>query len=189
MIRYPWLITSAALLLGAALSTLSFILDESGDYAYQFGLLATVRASATVFLIVFVSGPLYRITRAGWLRPVLANRRYLGISFAILHTFHLAFILLWMQANPGLATTQVLIGGGAAYFLMALMALTSNNWSVAHMGKGWGRLHTVAAYYICAIMFITFIGHDYLVARLFTALFLAALILRLFATWKTFRAS
>lgn len=188
MNKYPWSITLTAVALGAGISALSLALDPQGDYTYQFGLLATVRASAICFLAAFLVGPLFRMTKAPWLRPLLANRRYLGLSFAILHSFHLAFILLWMNEHPGLAEAPVLILGGGAYAIMYLMALTSNDWSVKTLGRNWGRLHTIGVYYLWAIMTITFIGHDYLTARLFTLMFFIALIVRLMAFWQVRKA-
>jgi DMSO/TMAO reductase YedYZ heme-binding membrane subunit len=36
--------------------------------------------------------------------------------------------------------------GGIGYVLIAMMAITSNNWSVRALGRNWKRLHTFGIY-------------------------------------------
>ena len=182
--KYPWAITGTAALLGGGIVALAASQDAMGDFQFQYGLLATVRASAVCFLIAFTVGPIYRLTRSRCLQQILANRRYIGLAFAILHTIHLGFIMLWIDANPGLVKTQTLVFGGIAYVFMYAQALTSNNYSVARLGKNWSRLHTFAMYYLWFIMTSTFVGHDYVTARVFTLMFVFAILLRMAALMK-----
>jgi len=187
MDKYSGTIFASAVALGAAATILAFSEVGQGagnDYPYQFGLLATVRISALYFLIAFVAGPLYQLTKADWLAKVISNRRYIGLSFAFVHSIHLGFIILWINANPGLAEAMTLIVGGIAYLLMYLQALTSNNYSLTLLGKYWRWLHNFSMYYLWFIMTVTFAGHNYLTARIFTGVFLVALLVRILALFK-----
>ncbi len=187
MDKYPRTIFASAVALGAAVTILAFSEVGQGagnDYPYQFGLLATVRISALYFLIAFVAGPLYQLTKADWLAKVISNRRYIGLSFAFVHSIHLGFIILWINANPGLAEAMTLIVGGIAYLLMYLQALTSNNYSFTLLGKYWRWLHNFSMYYLWFIMTVTFSGHNYVTARIFTGVFLVALLVRILALFK-----
>jgi DMSO/TMAO reductase YedYZ heme-binding membrane subunit len=61
--------------------------------------------------------------------------------------------------NSGQALELVtIIGGGLAFFLTWVMALTSNNTSQRVLGIWWGRLHTFSIYYVWLIFMNTFIG-------------------------------
>ena len=187
MNKYPRTIFASAVALGAAATILTFSQvgqGASNDYPYQFGLLATVRISALYFLIAFVAGPLYQLTKADWLPKIISNRRYIGLSFAFVHSIHLGFIILWIDANPGLAEPMTLILGGIAYLLMYLQALTCNNYSVILLGKYWRWLHNFSMYYLWFIMTATFSGHNYVTARIFTGVFLVVLLVRILALFK-----
>lgn len=182
--RYPLAITLGAVLAGGLVTLLAFSQNPAGEYTWQYGLLATVRLSAAVLLVTFTVGPLTRLTGAGWTRPLLLNRRYLGIAFAILHSYHLLFIVLWTMAFPELMDITTLVGGGAAFVFAYLMALTSNDAAVRRLGRYWKWLHITGIYYLWAIMTLTFAGQDSWTARTCTALFLMAMLLRVAAMAK-----
>lgn len=187
MNKHPVPILLLAVFLGGGASVLAIGEGSAGDYQYQSGLLATVRVSALFFLVAFTAGPLLRLTKAPWLRPVVANRRYIGLGFALTHSFHLAFIVLWVNEFPELLDTTVLVGGGIAYVLMYLQALTSNDYSLRKLGRYWRWLHTFSMYYLWFIMTVTFVGHDYVIARIYTAVLVIAMIVRLVALWTNRR--
>jgi DMSO/TMAO reductase YedYZ heme-binding membrane subunit len=80
-----------------------------------------------------------------------------------------------------------ILGGGAAYGLMYLMALTSNDFSMRKLGKNWKRLHIIGIYYSWLIFFQSYAQSIFLSdpdkwvwGFAFTALLLGALGLRLY---------
>lgn len=90
------------------------------------------------------------------------NRKYLGISFAIIHLVHLGFII-WLQLsfNPIFSQADLvsLLGGGIAYFFVVVMLLTSFESFSKHLSKlQWKRLHTIGGYWISVVFFIQYFG-------------------------------
>lgn len=53
---------------------------------------ATARTSFGLFLLAFCASSLRSLVRKDWSSWLLRNRRYLGVSFGVSHTDHLAFI-------------------------------------------------------------------------------------------------
>ena len=96
---------------------------------------------------------------------MLANRRYLGVSFAVSHFAHLVAIL-----------------GGIAYLFVVAMAATSFDRTAAWLGpRACGRLHTIGVYWIYAIFFVSFVPRAFtsLLYVPFALLLLGALGIRL----------
>jgi len=160
------------------------------------GVRALIRLTAQVavglFLLAFVASAAYRIRpneRTAWL---LRNRRYVGVSFAVAHTCHLAMIAI-RAANwphPFLfeeGRLQAAIGGGIAYAFIFAMAATSFDRAVAWIGaRRFKLLHGVGSHYIWLIFTLSYARRapsspGY---ALVTALLLSALSLRLFATFE-----
>ncbi len=118
-----------------------------------------IRLSAKVSVVLF-SMAFAASAVQGLLRNVLTfwwrmNRKYLGISFAIVHLLHLAFLVLLQQYfHPvfTLAKTTSLFAGGMAYLFVVLMLLTSFEHFSKHLSKkSWKLLHTVGGWWIWAI--------------------------------------
>ncbi|MGB1243383.1 MAG: hypothetical protein ACPG49_12720, partial [Chitinophagales bacterium] len=86
---------------------------------------------------------------------LLANRRYIGISFAIVHLIHLKF--LWTLQHffhPvfDLAAQTSLLAGGIAYLFVVLMLLTSFPMFAAYLStRQWKILHTIGGFWIWSI--------------------------------------
>lgn len=120
----------------------------------------TARLSFPVFLTAFLASSLawwWPAPATHWLR---AKRRYLGLSFAFAHFVHLGALITYLNVSgntsPGLTT---LLGGGGAYVMITLMALTSNDWSVRKLGsRAWGWLHWIGAYYVWFIFAFSYFG-------------------------------
>lgn len=115
----------------------------------------TARISVFLFCIAFAASALHL-----WLRNSLSfwinmNRKYWGISFAIVHLVHLCFLgILQMAFHPvfNLAASFSLFAGGMAYFFVVTMLLTSFPLFAKHLSrKQWSFLHTVGGYWIWTI--------------------------------------
>lgn len=129
---------------------------DNGYYAeimYESGLLAT-----QLLLLALAITPLMRLSR-NWppiqsiLRWLQKRRRYIGVAsfgYASLHTlFYIRELgsaeLIWLELEEiSLAT------GWLAIIVMAALAVTSNNWSVRKLGKGWKKLQ-MGAYFAVAL--------------------------------------
>ena len=145
----------AALVVGSLALFAVFGVGEAGVRVW---IRATARASVTLFLLAFTARPLGQFLRNDATRWLLANRRYLGASAALAHFLH-GIALVWLyQAFPGVEQPDLttLIGGGLGFALYFAMGLSSNDASVAALGKrGWKLLHTTSAYWVWFVFTLT----------------------------------
>ena len=138
-------------LLGCAL-TLYVMLDGSNitesSRAY---LRVSGRVGMGLFFVSFGASALNRIFEAGWSKYLVRNRRYYGISTAIVLWSHFLVILSlsvtaseWFKES---APWYILYSGTGTFILVGLMALTSNNFAVRKMGaRRWKTLHLLGGY-------------------------------------------
>ena len=116
----------------------------------------SARSSLILFLLAFAAASAHGLLRHRATAWLLRNRRYIGVSFAISHLYHLFALLalaLWFP-HPFLDQlgAPTLIGGGIAYLFIAAMAATSFDRSRAYLGPTrWSILHTLGSYYLWAI--------------------------------------
>jgi methionine sulfoxide reductase heme-binding subunit len=155
----------ATLLLGAMIAAILAVAG-TGEDAIRIVIRATARTSVVLFTAAFVASALRRAwpgSASGWL---FANRRYLGVSFAVSHAFHLTAILAlagWSVSRMVAATSPVIaILGGVAYLLILAMVATSFDRTAAWLGpRKWSRLHTIGVYWIWTIFFASFAPHAF----------------------------
>jgi methionine sulfoxide reductase heme-binding subunit len=180
----------APLILAAILSAkaimVAFLLG--GDFSEQLGLAAryTARASFLIFLITYSASSLRRLWPNDTTRLLIQHRRQWGLGFALAHTVHLAALAYYNIVILNIPGLQALLGGGLAYGLMFVMAMTSNNASMKAMGIWWKRVHTIGIHWIWFIFFFSYLGRIFdaelrVQGVLFTVLCLAALGLRAIA--------
>lgn len=115
----------------------------------------SARISFTLFCAAFVASSLHDWIQNRFSTWLLANRRYIGISFAIIHLIHLKFLLTLQHFfHPvfDLAATTSLFAGGIAYFFVVAMLLTSFQTFARHLSaRQWKVLHTIGGYWIWGI--------------------------------------
>jgi DMSO/TMAO reductase YedYZ heme-binding membrane subunit len=125
------------------------------------------RVGMGLFFISFGASALHRIFKAGWTGYLISNRRYYGISTAIVLWAHFLVILSlsftaseWFKES---APWYILYSGAGTFILVGLMALTSNNFAVKKMGaQAWKTLHLIGGYLALA----SFVGEYVLVLYL-----------------------
>lgn len=150
----------------------------------------SARVSFGCFCIAFVASSLHKLLKNSFSFWLLMNRKYWGISFAILHLIHLVFLgILQYYFHPvfEMAKTSSLIAGGIAYAFLFLMLLTSFEAFSKYLSqKQWKILHTIGGYWIWGIFMssyykrsLTEYEHIPLVVLLLVVLFL-----RLWSIWK-----
>ena len=162
MVLQGWRLTIVLvvlLLFGNAALMLGLGTDEAGIRAL---VRVTARIAVVLFVVVFGASSLRRFWRTRATKWLLANRRYLGVSFAVAHGLHLVALFLFMRLYPepffeGTAAFVVVVGGFVSV-LVAAMALTSSDRAQAALGKNWKRLHTLGGYGAWAIYFYDYIG-------------------------------
>jgi len=149
-----WSAVMVALLCGAVL------LAAGGGEA---GVRAAIRLSAKTSLLLFSAAFVASSVRVLWpnqlTRWLLANRRYVGVSFAASHFIHLVAILALLRVAPDFRIgPPALIGGGLAYVFIAAMTATSFDRSAAWLGpRRWKALHKTGMYYCWFIFFISYL--------------------------------
>ena len=127
---------------------------ENSDEQLRLWAIYTALISFFYFVLSFSAGSLFSFFPNSVTTFIRQGRRYIGLSFALGHTFHLVAIVSFyivMQERPSII--QV-IGGGLGYLAIYVMAVTSNDWAVKKLGfKRWKKIHWFGANYI-AIVFI-----------------------------------
>lgn len=143
-------------LIGAGLVLMAgaaFLLADDPVAGTRLAIRLTARTSLILFLAAFTSAALFRLFPARPTRWLRANRRYLGVAFAVSHLVHLAAILTLARLDPELfgQLTNIVsfLGGGLAYLAILLMAATSFDRTAALIGpRVWRWLHLTGGWYI-----------------------------------------
>lgn len=122
----------------------------------------TAKLSLILFLLAFSASALQKLFNTKLTLLLLRNRRYLGLSFAVSHTFHLLFIVLlqlYFDAHNFDERGWLTVSGGAiAYVFLYLMSFTSTDMMVSKMGTvKWKLLHTIGSYYIIAVFSVSYL--------------------------------
>ncbi len=112
----------------------------------------SARIAVVLFSMAFGASALHWFVKHPFTWWMRMNRKYLGVSFAILHLIHLCFLLILQQNfHPvfNMAKTISLLGGGLAYVFLIVMLLTSfQRFSKYLSPKNWTILHTAGGYWI-----------------------------------------
>ncbi len=120
---------------------------------------ATAFTSAIPFVLTFAASSARRLWPSDATRRLLANRRYLGLSVAASHFWHLVAIVTYVRFY---ATTPVnsltLAFGGAGFVFLALMAATSTNAAQRALGPWWTRLHKTGVWVLWLDFIFTYMG-------------------------------
>ncbi|MBO9696081.1 MAG: hypothetical protein J7499_07765 [Sphingopyxis sp.] len=153
---------STPLLLGlaAGLFAVAAGLLAGADAAGRAGLAArwTARAGLPLFLVAFLASTLVRRWPGPATRALLRRRRQWGLGFALAHTIHLVALGINVTVFAPGRSWQSLLGGGLAYVLIYLMALTSTDRWQRRLGRWWGRLHRFGIHYIWFIFTASYAG-------------------------------
>ncbi|EDX84263.1 Ferric reductase like transmembrane component superfamily [Synechococcus sp. PCC 7335] len=107
------------------------------------GFIATLTYVATLLPSnLKVAFPAFRYT--AFSRILQKNRREIGIWTFVLSVLHACFVLY--HHDPDISKVEFYrksISGLSLMFIFALLAVTSNNWSIRKLRKNWKRLHSL----------------------------------------------
>jgi len=148
----------------------------------------TSRVGVPVFLTAYLASSLVRLLKNRITIALMQTRRQWGLAFAWTHSVHLIALTYFLTIAGTPPDEITVLGGGLAYFMIYVMALTSNDWSMRRLGKNWMHLHRFGIHYIWFIYLFTYAGrlrdpdlqHVGIIGAGF---FLAALALRWAAKW------
>jgi sulfoxide reductase heme-binding subunit YedZ len=88
-----WPIVGWSALIVAALSTAALVTAGGGETGWRAVVRLTARTSFVLFSAAFIASSLRALWPAPSTRWLLANRRYVGVSFAASHAMHLLAIV------------------------------------------------------------------------------------------------
>lgn len=130
---------------------LVWALSQSAGYIEVLPLvmIPTGRAAFLLFWLAFMASTLHWVWSGGFTKWLLRNRRYFGLSFALVHFVHLGLVMSNLSLTSATRTVPQLSVGALAYFLLLLMAVTSNDSAVKKLGhKNWKILHKTGGWYL-----------------------------------------
>ena len=158
-----WPLVAWAALASVALGAGALAVAGTGEPGLRLAIRLSARESYALFVLLFAAAPLNAVWRARGTKWLLRNRRYLGVSMAVSHAGHLAFVIALARAHPLSFTRSVapttLIGGSIGYVLLALMTATSFDRTAALLGRrAWRALHTTGMWTLFAIFAFTYAG-------------------------------
>ena len=115
---------------------------------------------AFVFLLLaFSASTLKAVVNNAQTRGLVRYRRQLGLGFATAHTFHLVALILFLSNLEGYSVDASLAVAGFGYVVTALLALTSNDYSVRRLGPAkWKQLHAIGISILMLYFFVAFSG-------------------------------
>ncbi len=124
----------------------------------------SARSAVVLFLLAFSASSLHELLRKSGTAWLLRNRRYIGVSFAVAHFYHLIALILLSIWFPHPFRDDLnwvtIVGGGLAYVLIAAMAATSSDSAYQWLGGvRWRRLHTIGSYYVWFIFAQSYFPH------------------------------
>ena len=118
----------------------------------------TARTSLVFFTLAYVSRPLVQLRPTRTARDILAYRKWLGLSFATSHGFHLAGIIAIAWPAPGAfirAQDPTIIIAVMTFLLLGAMSVTSVESIKKKMSPlTWKRLHRTGMHF----SWVAFIG-------------------------------
>jgi sulfoxide reductase heme-binding subunit YedZ len=153
--RWPMLL---GLLLGLAALYLGLRSGSGPVEGWQLAARWTARVGFPLFILTYSISSLGRLWHSPLIRSIWRDRRWWGLGFAAAHTVHLYALVTFYQLSGREVSIQTLIGGGGAYAIMYLMALTSSDAAMRALGKNWKRLHTAGIHWLWFIFAFSYLG-------------------------------
>lgn len=146
----------------AALLVVAAALGAAGDADLEQALSSLTRHTARIafgfFFLTFTASVWFTWRATPFTRWMMRYRRHLGLSFAAVHFVHLAALTALFVHVGKVPDPVTLAGGGTAYLLLALMALTSNRGAHRRLGRGWRVLHLTGCWYLWLIFTQSYLG-------------------------------
>jgi hypothetical protein len=147
-----WTLTAAISIALVALAVLQVACFGTGEEGIRVIVRSSARTSVLLFALAITASSFRSLWRTQITTWLLANRRYVGVSFAVSHAIHLLALAALARTTPefsGTLDATTLVGGGLAYAFIFAMAFTSSDAAVRVLGRRrWHLLHKVGGWYI-----------------------------------------
>jgi methionine sulfoxide reductase heme-binding subunit len=185
-----WNIVGFSAIAIATILAIIFIFNGINEEAMRIAIRATARTSCILFASAFIASSVRKFWSnqiSTWLQK---NRRYLGLSFAVSHTFHALAIIGLAIVTPHTAVTTD-HGGNLGYlFIFAMTATSFDRTAKLLSPNAWKILHTVGMYYLWLALTYAFSmriidGKSWLIYAPFITLLILAMILRLVSQMRS----
>ena len=180
-----WTIVKAILGVSVFIFISIFLINGIEEEALRINIRLSARFAGILFCIAFGASAFQYFKKGMFSFWLLSNRKYFGISYALIHTIHLGFLgFLQFNFHPVFSQAMLtsLLGGGMAYLFTFLMLITSFD-AIRQKIKPqiWLSLHTIGGYWIWSIFMISYIKRvDTELSYLpLIVLFVAVVVLRL----------
>lgn len=182
-IKHWGIVSFVAIAIGMLLVTI-FIIYGFSESTIRLAIRLTARTSCLLFLLAFLASTLHYFWHnqiSHWLK---VNRRYVGLSMAVSHSYHaLAIIGLAILApDPYYYNNH---GGNLGYLFIFLMTVTSFERTSNLLGnRTWKIIHTVGMYYLWLAFTVTFtdrLSESFFIYFPFVSLLIGSLLARLLA--------
>lgn len=155
--RIPIVFITLSLLYFGSVFSLYGLTEESTRICIRI----SARISFVFFCLAFMASGLQYLYKGQFTFWMLMNRKFIGITFAIIHLIHLCLLgILQLEFHPvfELADIASLIGGGVAYVFIVIMLITSFDAIKSKISSNnWKMTHTIGGYWIAAV-FLTSYG-------------------------------
>ena len=157
-----WIVTGwAALAIGVMIAAILAIFGAN-ERGVHLVIRSTAQTSFALFTSAFIASPLLKLWPSGATRWLRANRRYIGVSFAVSHICHGAAIITLAVLTSGASVKEAgmtaVIGGTIIYLIILAMAATSFDRAVRWLGqRSWQRLHTTGIYVLWTIFALAYV--------------------------------
>jgi methionine sulfoxide reductase heme-binding subunit len=157
------------------------------EQAMRMGIRATARTSVILFISAFIASSLVKL----WSSPVsswlIKNRRFLGISMAVSHTYHAIVLFGLWYVTAGVAPTIEPVSA-FGYVLLYAMAITSFKAPAELLGKrNWQILHTTGMHFLWLGLLAEYgvkLSKSMFIALPFFSLLVIAMVIRIIAGRK-----
>lgn len=189
---WAWDIVKIIILFSTLLFSSIFYFQEFNEESNRLLVRLSARMSGILFCLAFGASAFHAWFKNSFSWWIFMNRKFWGISFALLHLIHLGFLVLLQQYfHPVFerAATTSLLAGGLVYLFLILMLLTSFPFFAKKItSKNWKILHTLGGYWIWLIFMISYVkrvingSNEYIPLVL---LFSITILLRIWKKWKT----
>jgi len=177
---WEWDLVKLVIGLSVLLFTALYLLGGFTEASTREAIRWSARISVSMFCLAFGASAIHHFMKNSFSFWILMNRKYWGISFAIVHFIHLAFLgILQYFFHPvfTLAASISLFAGGMAYVFILLMLLTSFDAFAAKLSRrNWKILHTLGGYWIW-VLFARSYWKNVLVNEVYSYLPLALILL------------
>ena len=143
-----WKIVYFSALIIGTIFVILLVFNGINEASIRLVIRATARNSCILFVAAFIASSLYKIWPGKISKWLLKNRRYLGISLAVSHTYHAIANICLLVITSGAAYKSD-PGGTLGYIFLIAMTVTSFDRAASLIGKtAWKLLHTVGMYYL-----------------------------------------